>query len=445
MKREKSIESLTKELRVARKFLKNWIKPKATRRKVTILLPPLPEIYFELIQEVFLLGGYSVEQLPKVNYADQLKAYKRIRKSQSNPSNMFVAQLIVLLKTRTSIANNAVLFIPKRFAGDKEKEWLGNLYSVFKDEGLAPIPVVMFSHESTEMLPWCYFSPTLMKRFVVALQYADLLTKVVNAIRPYEKIQDSTNLLCAVWLKKCKENLQKVRFATFEEDVQGILGDFTFLRTIDDMKRFRIGLLGDRLGDHPTSENYLQRMLEKEGWEVESTPYTDGILTFLEEFVRKNSETNAQMLRKSTLILQNYLLKHHIAINEWLEVSNRFSKWPDFNEGGNRLTEMGKASAKRERWSLKTQFLMLKEEGIRDFCVVSLMGESLNHIFGKSMLKEMEKEEPRIRFLNVPFEPELAEELQEERLRICFQKNLEIPEQETVVERIIIQPIHLKT
>ncbi len=44
----------------------------------------------------------------------------------------------------------------------------------------------------------------MINRALMALAYGDMLLKMTNRVRPYEKIKNSTKLLYLKWLYRCK-------------------------------------------------------------------------------------------------------------------------------------------------------------------------------------------------------------------------------------------------
>jgi predicted nucleotide-binding protein (sugar kinase/HSP70/actin superfamily) len=71
----------------------------------------------------------------------------------------------------------------------------------FKDAGMEHIPVVSLNTVGLEKNPGFKLTLRMVKRFLMATVYGDLLMRLTFACRPYEKNKGETNALLNKWLQ----------------------------------------------------------------------------------------------------------------------------------------------------------------------------------------------------------------------------------------------------
>jgi len=70
--------------------------------------------------------------------------------------------------------------------------------------------------------------------------------KVLYAVRPYEKIKGSANVLYDKWMEKCKESLKKPNILVYRENIKRIVREFEALEVTNDIKP-KVGVVGEIL------------------------------------------------------------------------------------------------------------------------------------------------------------------------------------------------------
>ena len=133
--------------------------------------------------------------------------------------------------------------------------------------GFGYIPVIGISTQGIEKNSGFKFTPSMLNKAVQAIVYGDLFMRVVYRTRPYEKKPGSVNKLHKQWEAKCKRDVAKGNFLTFQKNIKGIIRDFDRI-PLKNIKKPRVGVVGEILVKFlPDANNHLVELLEREGAE----------------------------------------------------------------------------------------------------------------------------------------------------------------------------------
>ena len=135
--------------------------------------------------------------------------------------------------------------------------------------GLEKIPVIpLNAGKGLETSPGFTWSLPLLHRGCMALVYGDLLMQLLYAVRPYERIKGSTNLLYEKWVKRLQEAIPRGKMKEFTRNIQEIVRSFSEIE-VNDIKKPKVGVVGEILVKfHPFANNYIVEVLENEGAEA---------------------------------------------------------------------------------------------------------------------------------------------------------------------------------
>jgi len=127
---------------------------------------------------------------------------------------------------------------------------------------MAHIPIVSLWGEKS---PGFSLTLPLFNDLIMGVLYGDLLMRVVQRIRPYEKVQGSTDELYAYWVTRCQQALYTGNRRIFKKYVYEIVQDFDRLPIYDTLIKIRVGIVGEILVKyHPVANNHIVKLLELE-------------------------------------------------------------------------------------------------------------------------------------------------------------------------------------
>ena len=109
---------------------------------------------------------------------------------------------------------------------------------------------------------------SLAKRIIMGMVYGDLFMRVLYQTRPYEREKGSADRLHKKWLKSAKENVASGSMSEFKRNINNIVKDFDSL-PLQNIQKPRVGVVGEILVKyHPTANNDIVGIIEREGGEA---------------------------------------------------------------------------------------------------------------------------------------------------------------------------------
>ena len=94
-----------------------------------------------------------------------------------------------------------------------------------------------------------------------AIVYGDVFMRVLYRMRPYEIHKGSANRLHKYWQKVCIDSITGKNKNSFKKNIQGIIRDFDQLPIDENLKKPRVGIVGEILVKFsPSANNYLVEM-----------------------------------------------------------------------------------------------------------------------------------------------------------------------------------------
>jgi len=392
------------------------------REKHTILAPQMTPIHFRILQEAVNTCGYNFEILPSVDKKAIDEGLKYVNNDACYPSIIVVGQFINALKSGKYDLNNTSVLMTQTGGVCRASNYIGFIRKALKDAGFGNIPVISVSPNGMESNPGFTYSMELASKGVMAIMYGDLLMRVLYRVRPYEKIKGSANLLFEKWMERCIESVKIGDKKVFKENISQIVADFDKLE-ITDVEKPKVGIVGEILVKyHPTANNDIVDILEREGAEVVVPDLTDFLMycAYNESF--KYKQLSKARLNKfagdvSILYLEHYR-KH---LKRALKKSNRFYPPLTIKELANLVTpEISLGNQAGEGWLLTAEMVELIESGVENIVCVQPFGCLPNHVTGKGMIKAIKEKYPKANIVAIDYDPGASEVNQLNRLKLML-------------------------
>lgn len=397
---------------------------KENKKKHTILMPQMAPIQFELLGSVFNAFGYKLELLD--DFQDNIvnEGLKYVNNDACYPSILVVGQFIAALKSGKYDLDNTSLIISQTGGMCRASNYVGFLRKALKEAGFSNIPVISVSAQGIEKNPGFKFSYKMIRNSIISILLGDLLMRLSLKTRPYEKIKNSTNLLLSNWIKKLKNEIEYIEQKSYIEYVNQIVNDFENLEIID-IDKPKVGIVGEILVKyHPTANNELVDVLEKEGAEVLSGDLTDFLLYCLYNSIFKNKHLGKSFTSKlSGNVGIKYIEYYRKPIREALNNSKRFHsplKIEELGELAEKLISLGNQAG--EGWLLTGEMIELIEAGAENIVCVQPFGCLPNHITGKGMIKGIRDIYPNANIIPLDYDPGASEVNQVNRLKLMLSR-----------------------
>ncbi|MFD3156087.1 acyl-CoA dehydratase activase-related protein [Haloimpatiens sp. FM7330] len=401
---------------------KRIIFTKEMREKHTILAPQMSPIHFQFLQEALRAGGYNLEILPAVDSGAIEEGLKYVNNDACYPSIIVIGQIIKALKSGKYDVENTSVMITQTGGGCRATNYIGFLRKALKDAGFNKVPVISLNAVGLEKNPGFKPNLALVKRAMLALVYGDILMRVLYKVRPYEKIKGSANELYDRWVKKCKESVKSGDASTFNKYVYEIVNDFDNLE-IRDVKKPKVGLVGEILVKfHPTANNNIVDIIEKEGAEAVMPDLTDFCLycAYDHEFKRKYL-SGSRMSELFGSIAIKYIEHYRKHMKKALEQSKRFEAPKTIQrlaEGASPILSIGNQTG--EGWFLTAEMVELIESGVKNIVCMQPFACLPNHVTGKGMIKELKRRYKNANIVAVDYDPGASEVNQLNRIKLML-------------------------
>lgn len=404
------------------KPFKRVVFTKEMRENHTILVPQMAPIHFELIEAAMNTCGYNLEILPSVDKDAIDDGLSYVNNDACYPAIITVGQFIHALKSGKYDLNNTSVLMSQTGGVCRASNYIGFIRKALKDAGFEDIPVISVNPAGLESNPGFTYSWDMVTKGVMAVLYGDLLMNVLYRVRPYEKIKGSANALFDKWMEKCKDSVRSGNRKEFKQYVQEIVDDFDNLE-LRDVRKPKVGIVGEILVKyHPTANNNLVDILEKEGAEVVVPDLTGFLL-----YCAQNERYKHKHLSKGKLnnivgnIIIGYLEFWRKDMKRILANSKRFtppSTIKELGEAAKPIVALGNQAG--EGWLLTADMVLLIEQGVENIVCVQPFACLPNHITGKGVIGRLKSIYPNANIVAIDYDPGASEVNQLNRIKLML-------------------------
>ena len=392
------------------------------RKTHTILAPEMSPMHFQFLQKAVQQSGYNMVILPSEDKGAVDVGLKYVNNDACYPAILVTGQLIEALQSGKYDINNTSVAITQTGGGCRATNYIGFIRKALRDAGFEHVPVISISANGMEHNPGLKYSLGMLNRIMMAVIYGDTLMNVLFRVRPYEKIKGSANTLYEKWVKVCLESLKKADRKTFKENINGIVKEFDELEIINEVKP-KVGLVGEILVKfHPTANNNVVDIVEKEGAEAVMPGLTDFFLycAYNTDYKYKkiNGSKKGQLLGKFAIQAMEF---YRGVYRKAIQKSKRFmvpSLIQEIAKGASRVVSLGNQTG--EGWFLTGEMVELIESGVKNIICMQPFACLPNHVTGKGIIKELKRIYPGTNVVAVDYDPGASEVNQLNRIKLMI-------------------------
>ncbi len=394
------------------------------QQNYTILCPQLSPLHFDFLQPALNACGYNVVMLQNMEKSSIDIGLKYVNNDACFPSIIITGQIMEALLSGKYDLNKTAVIITQTGGGCRASNYIGFIRRALKKAGLDHIPVVSLSVGGIEKHSGFKYTPKVLKRALMALQYGDVYMNVLYRTRPYEAVPGSANELAAQMKERCMKSLAQKHLSMrqFNNDIKAMIDAFDNLPLLD-IKKPRVGVVGEILVKfHPVANNQIVELLEKEGAEV---VVPDLIGFFL--YCAQNSHFKTEHLgasKKSKLISDIVIWVFELfrkSSKKYLRKSKRFiapSSIGDMMKLA--LPYVSDGNQTGEGWLLTSEMVELIHMGIPNIVCCQPFGCLPNHIVGKGVIKELRLAFPQSNIIAVDYDAGASEVNQLNRIKLML-------------------------
>ena len=395
---------------------------KAMRSTHTILAPQMAPIHFELLKEAALMSGYRMEILPAMDRSAVDEGLKYVNNDACYPAVIMVGQIVQALKSGLYDTEKTSVIITQSGGGCRATNYLALLKLGLKQAGFPDIPLISVNTVGLDKQPGFSYSMSLLNRCLIALIYGDLLMRVLYRTRPYERFPGSANLLFEKWMEIAKDNVRDCSYRMFKSNIRAIIRDFDTLELLD-LKKPRVGVVGEILVKyHPTANNDIVDIIEKEGAEAVVPDLMDYLLYSSYNARFRYKYLAGKKLNKNLGNLAGYYMQgFRKTMGKELEKSKRFHPPTPIGEladMASRILSLGNQTG--EGWLVTAEMIEFIEQGTENIICVQPLACLPNHVAGKGMIKPVKELFPFANIVPIDYDPGISAVNQLNRIKLML-------------------------
>ena len=392
----------------------------------TILAPQMAREHFQILEKLFNGNGYNVEFLNKVDEKVIDNGLKYVNNDSCYPSITVVGQFMEAVNSGRYDPDKLALLMTQTGGACRASNYVGYIRKALKDAGYPQIPVIALSAQGIESHSGFDLKKVsnipLLINLIRSLLLGDLINRVSNATRPYEKEKGSVNKLKEKWIEICRDNIIKMSSKTYRKIIKDIVEEFDNVEILD-IKKPKAGIVGEILVKYlQEANNHLQDTLEEEGAEVIVPDLMDFFMYCL-----KNTEIKKDLYGKSPLAAFfgktaiNTIEIYRKPIRKALKNSKRFSEPVYINDVvdfAKEVTSIGNQAG--EGWLLAGEMVELIHQDAPNIVCIQPFGCLPNHITGKGVMKKIREIYPQANIVAIDYDPGASEVNQINRVKLMM-------------------------
>lgn len=418
---------------------------KEMAKKHTLLIPQMAPIHFAILEKILQKEGFNVEVLENLSGKVVNEGLKYVNNDACYPSIFVVGQFIEAVKSGRYDTDNLTLIISQTGGACRASNYVAFIRKALKDAGYGHIPVLALSAQGIERHPGINMglpkAQRILRKAVIGMLYGDLIMRLSNRVRPYERIKGSTNLLRDRWIEMCTKDRAYDGRLMFRRFVDRMIYEYESLETYGEEKP-KVGIVGEILVKYlPAANNHLEELLEEEGVEVIVPDLTDFMM-----YCFRNSKEKHEVLSKSatpylaSTLIMKYIDSYRNVIRDALAASERFDP-PEHIETlvdyAEEFVSLGHQYG--EGWLLTAEMVELIHQGAGNIVCVQPFGCLPNHITGKGVIRAIREKYPTANIVPIDYDAGASSVNQLNRVKLMLsqavknkEKNIKIKEKSQV-------------
>ena len=400
--------------------------------KYTILAPQMSPIHFDIIEPLFAKHGFNVDVLDNDNRNAIDVGLRYVNNDACFPSITVVGQIMDAVLSGKYDTHKLAIIMTQTGGCCRASNYVGFIRRALDKVGMSYIPVISLNAVGIEKNEG--FKPKL-PLIISALKgviIGDLLMRCLYRVRPYELVEGSANELWQRWKDIAIDLLTNDKTKhTYKSVCQGIVKDFDTLPINEDMKKPRVGVVGEILVKYmPLANNNLVQLLESEGAEAVVPDLIDFLnycmynsvykhrflgIKWKSSFLSRLGIKAIQMIRNPAI----KALKNSKRFDTPIPISQVAKLAKPFLSIGNQYGE---------GWFLTGEMVELIKTGAPNIVCIQPFACLPNHVVGKGVIKLLRKTYPQANIVAVDYDPGASEVNQLNRIKLMLssaKKNLQ--------------------
>ena len=386
----------------------------------TILAPQMSPKHFDFIQRACKKSGMRIVIPEMPTQEDVDLGLRYVNNDMCYPAIIVIGQLLKALKSGKYDVNNTSIMLFQTCGACRATNYLNLMRKALQSAGLSQVPVFACVGRETDDF---HIKTEVWIDIVKSIVYADLLIRLANRTRPYEKVPGSADMLYNKWRKICMDELDNGNYFKFSNNIKNAVKEFDNLELDENIKKPRVGIVGEILVKyHPTANNHVEKILADEGAEVVTPDLMDFLMYMAFDDIIKYKMLDGKWIdRAKSEIFIKVLEFFRKPMRKALRSSKRFS--PPYTI--KQIAQLTKPHASLgnmagEGWFLTGEMAKLIQEGVKNIICLQPFGCLPNHITGKGMIRELMRTNDDVNIVAIDCDAGISEVNQLNRIKLML-------------------------
>ena len=413
------------------------------KNNYTILIPQMAPIHFEIMEQAMRSAGYNVELLRECTNDTVSIGLKYVNNDACYPSIITTGQLIEALESGKYDLNKTAVMMSQTGGGCRATNYVGFIRKALKDAGFPNVPVISFNFSQLEKDSGFKITLKMFDKLLKSVLYGDVLQKMVNKNRAYEKNAGETEELYNKWVEKCKDIVASGTKRKFKKSIYNIVNDFEKIEIDETIKKPKVGIVGEILIKyHPFGNNYIADFLNREGAEVVLPDFMGFI-----KYATANKVVSGNLLKQGKLasvinkIVIAYINLKEKDVKKALKKSKKNYLPPaniwHLEKQVKKVLSSGNQTG--EGWFLTAEMIEYIENDIPNIACVQPFACLPNHIVGKGVIKTIRNLYPNSNIAPIDYDPGASNANQINRIKLLMTVAKDNLADDKTVMRILIE------
>lgn len=393
---------------------------KECQQEHTILAPQMSPKHFDFIQHACKKSGMKIVIPPMPTQEDIDLGLRYVNNDMCYPAIVVIGQLLKALKSGEYDVNNTSIMLFQTCGACRATNYLNLMRKALQNAGLSQVPVFACVGRETDDFK---IKTEIWIDVIKATVYADLLIRLSNRTRPYEKVAGSVDVLYNKWRKIFMDEITNGNYLKFSNNIKKAVKEFDEIALNEDVIKPKVGIVGEILVKyHPTANNHVEKILFDEGAEVVTPDLMDFFMYMAYDDIIKYKMLDGKWIDKAkSEIFIKVLEFFRKPMRKALRASKRFTAPYTIKEIAN-LTKphVSLGNMAGEGWFLTGEMAKLIQEGVDNIICLQPFGCLPNHITGKGMIRELMRTHDGVNIVAIDCDAGISEVNQLNRIKLML-------------------------
>ncbi len=391
----------------------------------TILCPNMLETHFSLLVNVFNAYGYHAELLTTTNPNIAQEGLKYVHNDTCYPALLVIGQFIDALKSGKYDPHKTALLLTQSGGGCRASNYIHLLRKALIAAGFPDVPVISLNFSGLEKNPGFKLSLPILRKFVAALVYGDLLMLLENQVLPYEVHKGATKEMVKKWIKGLSVMLRDNRGLKTSEmtrAVNRIIKEFASI-PMNRVPKVKVGIVGEIYVKYAAfANNDLVEFLHEQDCEVNLPGFNNFLLFKIDNRIEDIKLYGGNPAKKQAFqLVFDYINKYNNMLIDAIQREGTFQAPATYSHIKSLVNGVvGYGSKMGEGWLLTAEMLELVEAGYENIVCAQPFGCLPNHIVGKGMIRKIKEIDDRANIVPIDYDPSATRVNQENRIKLML-------------------------